>query len=168
MSDSFLSSQNTTFRLTVAARMANYKQRAAARIYREREARGWRREELANRTGISFRQIERWEGAKSYPQLANRMALAEAFGVELTDLFPVEAEEADLLEQLARIETKVEALMRNAGIDLTEFDTEDMDAADRIAAEIEAAASSSIELLAGKPAPKPPAKRAPARKRQAG
>lgn len=107
-----MSSQNPTFRLTVAARMADYQKRMADQIRREREKRGWRREDLAQLTGASYRQIERWEGGKSRPQIANRLALAEAFEMELSELFPdIEAEEEALRAQLNRIEEKLDAVL---------------------------------------------------------
>lgn len=107
-----MSSQFPTFRLTVAARMADYQQRMASQIRREREKRGWRREDLAQRTGASYRQIERWETGGSRPQTANRLALAEAFEMELTELFPdLEAEEEALRHQLERIEKKLDLIL---------------------------------------------------------
>lgn len=107
-----MSSHFPTFRLTVAARMADYQQRMAEQIRRERERRGWRREDLAQKTGASYRQIERWETGKSRPQIANRIALAEVFEMDLADLFPdLEAEEEALRDQLDRIESKLDELL---------------------------------------------------------
>lgn len=103
------SSQSPTFRLTVAARMADYQQRMADQIRKEREKRGWRREDLAQKTGASYRQIERWETGKSRPQVANRLALAEVFEKPLDELFPdMEAEEEALRQQMSRLEEKLD------------------------------------------------------------
>lgn len=103
-----VSSHFPTLRLTLAARMADYQQRMASQIRREREKRGWRREDLAQKTGASYRQIERWETGKSRPHMPNRLALAEVFEMELTELFPdIEAEEEALREQLNRIEAEL-------------------------------------------------------------
>lgn len=99
-----LSSQLPTFRLTVAAQMAEYRERIAEQIRKEREKRGWRREDLAQKTGASYRQIERWETGKSRPQAANLKKLAEVFKVDVTVLRPdLEAEEEELRQYLMRI-----------------------------------------------------------------
>ena len=100
-----MSSQLPTFRITVAAQMAEYQQRIAEQIRKEREKRGWRREDLAQKTGASYRQIERWETAKSRPQAANLKKLADVFKIDVSVLRPdLEAEEEELRQYLVRIE----------------------------------------------------------------
>lgn len=107
-----VSSQLPTFRLSVAAQMAEYRQRIAEQIRREREKRGWRREDLAQKTGASYRQIERWETAKSRPQAANIKKLAEVFEVDVSVLRPdLEAEEEELRQYLVRVETNQERIL---------------------------------------------------------
>jgi len=124
-----MSSQFGTFRLTVAAQMADYRKRMADQIRKEREKRGWRREDLAQKTGASYRQIERWETGKSRPQIGNRMALAEAFEIPLAQLFPdLEAEEEALRKQLDRIERQVGGIyemLRLLGAELLPLDEVD-------------------------------------------
>lgn len=106
-----VSSQFPTFRLTVAAQMAEYRQRIAEQIRKEREKRGWRREDLAQKTGASYRQIERWETGKSRPQAGNLKKLAEVFQVDVTVLRPdLEAEEEELRQYVIRIEQRLDAI----------------------------------------------------------
>lgn len=108
-----MSSQFPTFRLTVAAQMAEYRQRIAEQIRKEREKRGWRREDLAQKTGASYRQIERWETAKSRPQAANLKKLAEVFEVDVSVLRPdLEAEEEELRAYLIRVEANQDRILR--------------------------------------------------------
>lgn len=100
--------------------MADYQKRMADQIRKEREKRGWRREDLAQKTGASYRQIERWETGKSRPQIANRMALAEVFELPLDELFPdLEAEEEALRQQLDRLEGEVRGVTTElAGLEM--------------------------------------------------
>jgi transcriptional regulator with XRE-family HTH domain len=57
------------------------------RIRAEREARGWRVEDLASKAGVSFSSVIRLEsGANTSMGIA--LKVATAFGLTLNDLFP--------------------------------------------------------------------------------
>lgn len=55
----------------------------AERIIIERKSRGWSQVDLANRSGIYFGQIAKYERCYSPPSLVNLIQLAEAFGVTI-------------------------------------------------------------------------------------
>jgi len=54
-----------------------------ARIRKERKARGWTQEELADRAHVSLRTVQNVEGRKSTPQPENLRALLAALDIEL-------------------------------------------------------------------------------------
>lgn len=128
-------SQLPAFRLTVAARMEDYRERMAANIARERKRRGETPLELAVAIGVDKRTVERWETGEREPQIKKLRGLAEHWHIPVTQIRPdLEAEERDLRDQLNRIEAKLDALVAHAGLD---------------AAEIVAAAEPSLRVLEG-------------------
>lgn len=60
----------------------------AARINR-----GWSQEDLAGETGVSVDTIQRLEAGKG-ARPANAKKIADVFGVQVTDLMPIELEAA--------------------------------------------------------------------------
>jgi transcriptional regulator with XRE-family HTH domain len=128
-------SQLPAFRLTVAARMEDYRERMAANIARERRRRGESPLEIAVAIGVDKRTVERWEAGEREPQTKKLRALADHWQVAITDIRPdLEAEERELRDQLGRIEAKLDALLVHAGLD---------------AAEIAIAAEQSLRVIEG-------------------
>lgn len=89
--------------------MADYRQRLAERIVRERNAKSISRESLALRSGISEKTIKRLEaGRTDNPRPATIRRLAEALEVDPSILRPPPELEED---QLNRIESKLDRLL---------------------------------------------------------
>lgn len=63
-----------------------------ARLRRLRSERGWRLEDLAERTGLSRAYLSRLEGGERQPSLGSLFGLARAYGVPFSSLFEPEAE----------------------------------------------------------------------------
>ena len=57
------------------------------RVRDQRVARGWSQAELAENTGMSRTTISAIEGCRMVPSVSSALALAEAFGVSVEDLF---------------------------------------------------------------------------------
>lgn len=58
----------------------------ADRIRREREARGWRQQDLADITGIARPNIARLESGKRMPKISTLQKIAEAFGLRMEEM----------------------------------------------------------------------------------
>ena len=63
----------------------------ASRLVELRKARGWSRETLAGRSGVSFSSVYAYENKLRSPQIAALFALASALGVEPRDLIDGES-----------------------------------------------------------------------------
>jgi transcriptional regulator with XRE-family HTH domain len=144
--------------------MAIKKERVAERLLELRESHGLSQEDAARRVGITHRQWQRWEQGESMPYPRNLELVANRFGISIREFFDDEVvlrdDDVDV-DQLTRLERKLDALLIHAGFNLADFDTEDG------AAEIAAAAGEASELLADRPAANASGKRAPARRRRA-
>lgn len=106
--DAAKSSQSRTLRLRVAAQMAGYQKRLAERVRYEREKMALSRDELALRTGLSAKTIERIEEQKvANPQGGTIRTLADTFKLDAEELRPPDEIEED---QLQRLEEKVDEL----------------------------------------------------------
>ena len=55
-------------------------------IKRLRKERGLTQESLAERLGVTFQAVSKWESGASDPSTTNLMALAKLFGVSAEDL----------------------------------------------------------------------------------
>jgi transcriptional regulator with XRE-family HTH domain len=64
-----------------------------ARLRRLRGERGWRLEDLAERTGLSKAYLSRLEGGERQPSLSSLFGVARAYDVPFSSLFEAEAEE---------------------------------------------------------------------------
>lgn len=93
--------------------MADYQDRMRERIVQAREEKGYSPEELALRAGLSARQVRRIEAGKSRnPHMSTVRAIADATGKDVTWIRPdLEAEEAELQQQLDSIEEKVDEIL---------------------------------------------------------
>lgn len=88
--------------------MAGYQKRLAERVRYEREKMALSRDELALRTGLSAKTIERIEEERvANPQGGTIRTLANAFKLEAEELRPPDEIEED---QLQRLEEKVDEL----------------------------------------------------------
>ena len=63
-----------------------------ARLRRLRAERGWRLEDLAERTGLSRAYLSRLEGGERQPSLSSLFGVARAYDVPFSSLFEPEAE----------------------------------------------------------------------------
>ena len=96
--------------------MTDLRGRVGARLKQLRQARRLTQEQLAERAGLSYKFIGELERGRGNPTLTTLGALAEALGVGLIDLLPVETERPRLSarqatqvrEALASLETLVE------------------------------------------------------------
>jgi transcriptional regulator with XRE-family HTH domain len=68
-----------------------------ARLRRLRRERGWRLEDLAERTGLSRAYLSRLEGGERQPSLSSLFGVASAYGVPFSSLFEPEQEAEDLV-----------------------------------------------------------------------
>jgi len=69
--------------------------RVGARLRRLRRERGWRLEDLAERTDLSVAYLSRIEGGERQPSLTALFAIAQAYGVPFSALFEPEQETED-------------------------------------------------------------------------
>lgn len=56
-------------------------------IKENRIAKGWTCQKLADVSGCSLRNIQRWENNEAVPSVLNARKLADALGVRLDDLY---------------------------------------------------------------------------------
>jgi len=93
--------------------------RFRARLLRRRDEAELSRRELAKLAGIDHSTIARLELGNRMPSLGMTVALAEALGTSVPDLFPVNLELADLaaleLAQLAEAERQAQLAAQRAG-----------------------------------------------------
>lgn len=68
-----------------------------ARLRKLRGERGWRLEDLAERTGLSRAYLSRLEGEERQPSLSSLFAVARAYDVPLSSLFEPEPEVENLV-----------------------------------------------------------------------
>lgn len=68
-----------------------------ARLRKLRGDRGWRLEDLAERTGLSRAYLSRLEGGERQPSLSSLFGVARAYDVPLSSLFEPEQEVEDLV-----------------------------------------------------------------------
>lgn len=68
------------------------KRRQGARLRGHRLIRGLGLEEVAEMTGIPLSSLEAYETGKRTPGVARAVALAQAYGITVEDLFPHEGE----------------------------------------------------------------------------
>lgn len=113
-----LGSQSRSYRIRLQQEMADYQDRMRERITQAREEKGYSPEELALRAGLSAKQIRRIEAGDSRnPHLSTVRAIAEATGKDVTWIRPdLEAEEAELQQQLDRLETKLDLILSALGL----------------------------------------------------
>ena len=71
--------------------------RIGARLRRLRKERGWRLEDLAERTGLSRAYLSRLEGGERQPSLGALFGVARAYGVPFSSLFEPEPEAESLV-----------------------------------------------------------------------
>lgn len=55
-----------------------------------RIAKGWSQEEAAEHCGTNQKQYWNWEKGKSFPRNNSQKAIANAFGVPVSEIFPKE------------------------------------------------------------------------------
>ncbi|MGN0400428.1 MAG: helix-turn-helix domain-containing protein [Blautia sp.] len=67
----------------------------ADKIIEERKRNGWSQEELADKLSVSRQAVSKWESARSTPDLARVIQLAELFGVTTDELLRDELEIQD-------------------------------------------------------------------------
>lgn len=110
-----MSSQFPSFRLTVAERMQPkaVRERVGRRIEAARLHEGMDRRDLAYALKVAEKTVERWETGERYPQLRHRKTLADRLEqLTIDELNPdLEAEERAVLDQLDRIEDKLDWLI---------------------------------------------------------
>lgn len=53
-----------------------------------RNALGWKARELADKMGVTLRQVQRWESGESRPSVADAQRLADVLGTSVAALFP--------------------------------------------------------------------------------
>lgn len=96
--------------------------RFRARLLRRRDEAELSRRELAKRAGLDQSTIARLELGDRMPSLGVSVALAEALGTSVPDLFPVELDLADLaameLARLADAERLAHRLAHGAGAEM--------------------------------------------------
>ena len=59
----------------------------AANILKYRKKKGLSQEELANKLGVTFQAVSKWENAKAAPDIAFLPVMAEIFGCYIDELF---------------------------------------------------------------------------------
>ena len=59
----------------------------AANILKYRKKSGLSQEELANKLGVTFQAVSKWELAKSAPDISFLPIMADVFGCSIDDLF---------------------------------------------------------------------------------
>ena len=59
----------------------------AANILHYRKKNGLSQEELANKLGVTFQAVSKWENAKSAPDIAFLPIIADIFGCYIDELF---------------------------------------------------------------------------------
>lgn len=101
-----LASQFPTFRRSVAASMAGYRQRLADRINAELNAKAMSVDDLAYKSGVSDKTIKRLLLAKHDARPSTRRRLAEGLDLDPGELSP-EAE----ADQLRRLEEKLDEVL---------------------------------------------------------
>ena len=81
-------------------------------IRAHRESRGWTQKELAEAVGVSSLAISKWENNAQNASTGHRLALAELFDIEASDLgvVGVPLGNADIDKRLERIEDLVKAI----------------------------------------------------------
>lgn len=57
----------------------------------QRNARGWTLEQVADRIGVSWQSVSKWEKGQSRPTVENQAKLAGLYGMTVAMLFPVAA-----------------------------------------------------------------------------
>lgn len=85
-----------------------------------RDERGWSQEELARRSGCSWRAVQRWERGHAQPRWDSLTQLAEGFGVDPMTLVgpgggttePIETQIGRMSIQIADLETKLGSLIQ--------------------------------------------------------
>lgn len=97
--------------------MDEHRKQAGLRVVKLREARGLSQEELAHRAGVSVRTISRLENGRHDGRRGTVRAIAEALSVEERDILGDVLLDGAPHQQLDRIEQKVDALLRHAGLD---------------------------------------------------
>ena len=94
--------------------MALTPEEVGLRIREARIARGWTHEELARRTGVNWRTVQRWQKG-NLPRLPTLLRLADILGVP--EGYLVEPESSleglqDLTQRVDELTERVEALTR--------------------------------------------------------
>jgi len=59
----------------------------SANILKLRRSKGFTQEELANKLGVTFQAVSKWENAKSAPDISLLPLIAEVFSCSIDDLF---------------------------------------------------------------------------------
>lgn len=80
-------------------------------ITRLRKAQGWTQPELAHEAHVSVGTISRLENGKHEGRMQTVRAVAQALGVETQDLLPASEPDEAELDQLDRIERKLDRIM---------------------------------------------------------
>ena len=101
-----MASQFPTFRRSVAASMAGYRQRLADRIKAEMSAKAMSIDDLAYKSGVSDKTIKRLLEAKHDARPSTRRRLADGLELNPAELSP-EAE----ADQLRRLEEKLDEVL---------------------------------------------------------
>ena len=83
--------------------------KVGARLRKLRKERGWRLEDLAQRTGLSTSYLSRIEGGEREPSLAALFNVAAAYGVPFSSLFEPEPEAEE------RVVTRADSLQLQRG-----------------------------------------------------
>lgn len=89
--------------------MNNYSQILAHNILTFRKEKGLTQEILAEKLGLSFQAISKWENQQSSPDILLLPQIADIFGVQIDDLFGREItqnQHYDLVPDLPWLETK--------------------------------------------------------------
>lgn len=83
--------------------------KAGERLRRLRKERGWRLEDLSERTGLSKSYLSRIEGGEREPSLAALFNVAAAYGVPFSSLFELESDAEE------RVVTRADSLQLQRG-----------------------------------------------------
>lgn len=67
--------------------MENISETLAANIQRLRKKNGWTQEELAQRLGVTFQAVSKWENAKAMPDILLLPSIADHFSCHIDELF---------------------------------------------------------------------------------
>ncbi|MGN7385238.1 helix-turn-helix transcriptional regulator [Paenibacillus sp. SAFN-117] len=65
----------------------NYSKNLSEQISKLRRQRGMTQEQLANRLGVSYQAVSKWENEQSCPEITLLPLLADLFEITLDDLF---------------------------------------------------------------------------------